>query len=66
MKKKKEENIYEHHGFKDREEYFQDLADSNGVDPTIVDMFAEVLGQDEDFDGLVSSLEDFSAAPLIW
>lgn len=52
------DNIYAKHGFADRNAYLEDLADSHGVDPSTVRLMADILGPNEDFDGLVTSLED--------
>lgn len=43
---------------KERIEYLESLVDSYGVDSSIVFALAEVLGEEEDYDGLISSLED--------
>ena len=51
--------IYQENGFKDRREYLQSLADEFGVPLSDVLMFASLLGPNEDFDGLVTTLEDF-------
>jgi hypothetical protein len=51
-------NAYTNNGFKDRAEYLASLCDE--YDPTIVRLLADLLGPDEDFDGLVSSLEDYT------
>ncbi|MCQ2086467.1 MAG: RNA polymerase [Bacilli bacterium] len=53
------EELYEEHGAKDRDEYLENLAEENGVDPWVVNELAGMLGEDEDFDGLVSFVEDF-------
>lgn len=45
-------------GCKDRQEYFEMLAEEYGVDIDTVETLAEVLGPNEDFDGLPSILED--------
>lgn len=42
----------------DRREYLEDLADEYGVDEDIVFMLADVLGPNEDYDGLITELED--------
>lgn len=52
-------NIYQEYGFNNRKEYLQDLADNYGVSYSDVLALAEILGQNEDFDGLVTSIEDF-------
>lgn len=52
--------IYQEHGFENRAEYLRDLADTMGVDFRTVAIMADLLGPDEDFDGLVTSLEDYA------
>ena len=52
-------NVYKENGFKNRQEYLEDLADNMGVGMDVVGMLADVLGPGEDFDGLVSELEDY-------
>jgi hypothetical protein len=53
-----ETNIYEENGYRDREEYLKCLAEEYGILPGDVGVIADMLGPDEDFDGLVSMLED--------
>lgn len=53
-------SIYTENGFSSRKEYLIDLADNFGVDPSVVFALANMLGPNEDFDGLVTSLEDYS------
>jgi hypothetical protein len=53
------DNVYEMNGYADRQEYLDDLADNMGIDRDTVAMLADLLGESEDFDGLVTSLEDF-------
>ena len=53
------DNVYEMNGQADRQEYLDDLADNMGIDRSIVSALADMLGETEDFDGLVTSLEDF-------
>ena len=53
------DNAYENNGFRDRDEYLRYLADDFGVDLELVLEAADLLGPDEDFDGLVSTLNDF-------
>jgi hypothetical protein len=50
---------YISHGYKDRNDYLDTLADDWGIDNTTVHMIADMLGPSEDFDGLLSELEDF-------
>mgnify|MGYP000274111752 CR=1 FL=1 len=52
--------IYQDKGYKNRLEYLESLAEEYGVDISTVFALANVLGPEEDFDGLVSSLQDES------
>ena len=54
-------NIYQENGYKDRKDYFNYLAAELDVPITTVLLLADMLGQNEDFDGLVSALEDAEA-----
>jgi hypothetical protein len=49
-------NAYTNNGFTDRTDYLESLCDEYDADT--VHMLAELLGPEEDFDGLVTSLED--------
>lgn len=51
-------NVYVEEGFDSREEYLLSLADDFGVDEMTVFTLADMLGPNEDFDGLVTELED--------
>jgi hypothetical protein len=53
------DNVYEMNGYADRQEYLDNLADNMGIDRDTVAMLADLLGESEDFDGLVTNLEDF-------
>lgn len=54
-------NPYLRQGFKTRKDYLVDLAEAYGVPyKTIVLPLADLLGPEEDFDGLLSMLEDYS------
>ncbi len=50
---------YEEMGYPNRTAYLEDLAFDYGVDLDTVKCLADILGPSEDFDGLVSALEDF-------
>ena len=50
--------IYQENGYADRDDYLNGLSEDYGVPIDAVLALAEVLGPDEDFDGLVSNLED--------
>jgi hypothetical protein len=52
-------NTYEKLGYEDRLDYLKQLAEDMDVDYGIVLQMADLLGPDEDFDGLVSMLEDY-------
>jgi hypothetical protein len=55
---------YTANGYKDRDDYLTSLADDLGMDIMAVHMIADMLGPSEDFDGLVSELEDFESLGL--
>lgn len=42
----------------ERREYLNNLAEDYGVSKGTVYALADLLGQDEDYDGLISALED--------
>lgn len=50
---------YEEMGYPNRTAYLEGLAFDYGVDLDTVKCLADILGPSEDFDGLVSALEDF-------
>lgn len=51
-------NIYVEMGYKSRTDYLKNLAEDYGVPYQLVCTLAFLLGENEDFDGLVTSLED--------
>lgn len=51
-------NVYEQNGYKDRRDYLYSLAEYFSISPETVFTLASLLGSSEDFDGLVTSLED--------
>jgi len=53
-------SIYTDNGYTSRRDYLDSLADDMGIDRTTVYMMAQMLGPSEDFDGLVTSLEDYA------
>lgn len=54
---------YKDHGYKNREGYLVALADDLGFDlESQVRPLADLLGPNEDFDGLVCALQDLDAA----
>lgn len=57
-------DIYTENGFETREAYLVSLAEDYGVDIDTVRSIADLLGPGEDFDGLVSALEDHDCGIL--
>ena len=51
-----DQSTYVENGFANREEYLDSLRDEYGKD--VVNALSELLGPDEDFDGLVTMLQD--------
>jgi hypothetical protein len=60
MRGLKMDNVYTMNGYKNRKDYLENLALDMGIEKDIVFSLASLLGSIEDFDGLVSSLEDYS------
>lgn len=50
--------IYQQYGYENRADYLHGLADQYGVDTILVCALADMLGESEDFDGLVNALEE--------
>ena len=53
-------SIYNDKGFENREAYLVDLANCHGVALDIVYAAADMYGENEDFDGLVTTVEDYA------
>lgn len=51
-------NVYQENGYTSRREYLNCLAEDYGLPVGTVFALAEMLGESEDFDGLVSACED--------
>ena len=51
-------NIYQEHGYNSRRHYLQCLSEDYGVPLEVVYSLADMLGESEDWDGLISALED--------
>lgn len=51
-------DVYIENGYKDRFHYLECLADEYGESIELVYGLADMLGPNEDFDGLVNALED--------
>ena len=56
-----DKNIYQQNGYTDRDDYLTCLSEDYGVSIEDVFSLAEMLGENEDFDGLVSALEDIES-----
>jgi len=50
--------IYKEYGYESRKDYLKSLSDEYGIDFATVNYLADVLGETEDFDGLITTLED--------
>jgi hypothetical protein len=53
-------NKYQEQGYESRKHYLQCLAEDLGIDVETVYATASMLGASEDFDGLVTTLEDYA------
>ena len=51
-------DVYQLNGFTDRKDYLNALAEEYGVDSGTIFVLADMLGKSEDFDGLISSIQD--------
>lgn len=58
-------NIYQDNGYANRTAYLKSVAEDYGVELDVVKVLAELLGPDEDFDGLISMVNDESER-LMW
>ena len=56
--KKMNHCIYHERGYSSREDYLYNLAEEHDIDYDTVFMLADLLGESEDFDGLVSACQD--------
>lgn len=51
--------VYKENGYSNREDYLKSLAEDFDMDYKDVVMLATTLGESEDFDALITSLEDY-------
>ena len=51
-------SIYQDNGYANRDEYLESLAEAAGDESWKVYAAAELLGPNEDFDGLITTLQD--------
>jgi hypothetical protein len=52
------DTIYQRKGYKDRNDYLMAVAEDYGLDPVDVYTVACLLGPEEDFDGLISMIQE--------
>lgn len=52
-------NDYVKNGYENRRDYLNSISEDFGIDIDVVLMTADLLGENEDFDGLISSLQDY-------
>lgn len=52
--------IYQERGYSGRKDYLKTLAEDFGIPFSVVAEVAGMLGPNEDFDGLISSLDDYA------
>ena len=53
-------SMYIEEGYRNRDDYLEQLAEEFDIELETVRMVADMLGSQEDYDGLVSTLEDMS------
>lgn len=53
------ENVYQEHGFLNRDDYLQMLAFDYDIDEDKVYELASIHGEEEDFDALLTLLDDY-------
>lgn len=53
-------SIYKANGFDSRRAYLTSIAEAYGVQVSAVFLLSQMLGAEEDFDGLISHLDDLS------
>ena len=51
-------NSYQEKGYKNRKDYLESLAEDYNINFLTVVSLADILGPNEDFDGLINALED--------
>ena len=54
--------IHTENGYKSRADYLRCMSEEYGVPINTVQMLADLLGENEDFDGLVTALADYEGA----
>lgn len=54
----RDQTVYEREGYLSRRNYLETLADEYGLEAETVFSMASILGPNEDFDGLITALQD--------
>lgn len=54
------DDVYVAKGFADREDYLKSLSEKYGLEVDLIAMIADLYGEEEDFDSLVSTLQDIA------
>ena len=57
-------NIYRDKGYENRRDYLESLAEEYEVEYETVKALADILGPNEEFDGLVTQLQDLETIGL--
>lgn len=52
-------SVYTDNGYENRKDYLNSLAEDYGVPLEIVYAAADLFGPEEDFDGLVTTIQDY-------
>jgi len=52
-------SVYEVNGYGNRRDYLEGMSNDYGVPIDFVIELADMLGENEDFDGLITGLEDY-------
>jgi len=54
-------DVYVRNGYKNRNDYLRSLAEDYCIPLDVVQTAASMMGENEDFDGIISMLEDYEA-----
>ena len=52
-------SVYTEHGYENRTDYLTCIADEYDITYKVIKSLADELGKNEDFDGLISAVEDY-------
>ena len=51
--------IYQKEGYESKDNYFETLSEEYDIDKSIIYALSDLLGSNEDFDGLICSIQDY-------